>query len=240
MNLCEAWITEADLVDCNCETGSLAPAVVEEVLMAATEFMYKETGSQWPGICEVVERPCGCGCGCGLMTIQWHRLQGFAFPGDTCCSGLCGCSSESKIALSYGPVLSAEVSIDGVAFTDFEIVAPNLIVRTDDGQWPSCQSYTNGWTVTYSFGESPPALVKLAAQDLVVELVKSCLNQECKLPSGTTFVNRRGVAISIDPNQAAQALPRVGMALRAFGRKGRTDLIIPGRRGLVTSHTSGS
>lgn len=241
MSLCDSWITEADLVKCGCDTGDLTPLQVNELLFAASQIMYQWTGEQYPGSCTVTERPCGCGCGCGLLTTQWFRMQGNNW-GNECCTGLCGCTAESSIGLTYGPVLTATVSIYGVNFTSFSIIPPNLLVRTDGNQWPSCQTYegTDGWSVTYTYGADPPVLVKLAAQDLVVDLVAACTGGDCKLPSNTISVNRRGVSLTLDANQAGKALPRVGMALSTFGRKGRTDLVIPGKRGIISSGPVGS
>lgn len=233
---CDAYLQESDLVECGCDVGNLPSRTVLELIDAASSWMYVQTGERYNGVCEVTEKPCGCGCGCGLASTQ---LIGYGASGG-CCDGLCGCSAESKVSLSYGPILTASVSIEGVAFTDFEIFAPNLLVRTDGESWPSCQSYLEGWSVTYTYGIEPPTIVKLAAQDLVVELVKGCTGGECSLPSGAIQVTRRGVSFSLDPEQAGKALPRVALALSAFGRKGQTDLIIPGRRGLITTGPSGS
>lgn len=242
--ICDPYVNETDLVECSCNTGELSPTTINSLLFAASDWMYRKTGEQFGGFCEVTERPCGCGCGCGLLTTQWALTQGFGMlVSGSCCNGLCGCSAEAAIKLTYGPVQSATVTIEGVAFTDFTVVQPNLIVRTDGGQWPSCQSYLEGWTITYTYGVEPPELVKQATQDIAIELVKACPGGpggDCALPAGTVSVNQRGVQISIDPAQVGNALPRVALALDVYGRIGQADVRIPGRRGLVTAGPSGS
>lgn len=250
MTFCSPWTTEADLVDCNCDFGNLGPEKIATLLSAASEWLYRNSGEQFGGVCSVVERPCGCSCGCGspyrlAVDVTGWSSYGSAYPGSGCCdASLCGCSTEQAIGLTYGPIVGdPAVVIDGVAFTDFVVAAPNLLVRTDGGSWPSCQSYVTGWTVTYDFGTPAPALGVVAAQALTIELVKACSDRsgDCALPTNVVNLVRRGVSYNLDPEQTGKAIPEVGLFISAYGRKGKADIRIPGRRrGYVTTGPLGS
>ena len=214
--LCDDWILSTD-VDVCYDTSAVDATLLANVLTAASEWMYRATGERWPGVCDVTERPCHPAC------------ANLAY---------CNCVSEDRLVLTYGPVTSATVTIDGVAFTDFTVVQPNLLVRTDGLAWPSCQAYVDAATgiiVTYQYGEAPPQLAKDGAAALAAEMIKACSSDVCSLPAGAVAVNRRGVSIQLDSEEAGRSIPQVAMALSVYGREGRVDVRVAGRRGLITA-----
>lgn len=215
--LCDDWILSTD-VDVCYDTSAVDATLLANALTAASDWMYRATGQRWPGVCDVTERPCHVSC------------ANLAY---------CNCATEDRLLLTYGPVTgSPSVTIDGVAFTAFSVVQPNLLVRTDDLAWPSCQAYVDtatGIIVTYQYGETPPQLAKDAAAALAAEIIKDCSGDTCSLPAGTVAVNRRGVSVQLDPEEAGKALPQVAMALSVYGREGRVDIRVAGKRGLITS-----
>ena len=198
------WILATDVDVCYDTTGTDA-TLLANVLTAASEWMFQATGERWPGVCDVTERPCHPAC----ANVAY-----------------CNCVSEDRLVLTYGPVTSATVTIDGAAFTDFTLVQPNLLVRTDGLAWPSCQAYVDaatGIVVTYQYGETPPQLAKDAAAALAAEMIKACSSDVCSLPAGTVAVNRRGVSIQLDSEEAGKAISQVAMALSVYGREGRSE-----------------
>jgi len=216
VTVCDPWTTETELTECGCPDELRDSAHVAAVIDAASDWLNRQTGGRF-GVCTITERPCK-PCGCGIP-------------------GWCGCGGESILELSYGPVVGVPtVTVDGAAFTGFYVLPPNRLVRTDDAAWPSCQSLTagEGTVVTYDYGVPVPALGRLAASDLAIELLKSCHGQACSLPAGTTAVNRRGVSISLDKKDAGKTLPRVAMLLDAYPLPASITRIDQAR-GLITS-----
>lgn len=241
MTLCTNWVEPADLADCNCPDDA-AETVVTSAITAASEWIYNASGRRWSGTCTTTERPCGCGCGCTVydwwdQSVAWthyyHGLPGRNF-------GLCTCTSQPIIELTYGPIIGTPtVTIGGAGFADFSVVPPNRLLRTDGNAWPTCQDYTSaatGMLVTYTHGATPPELGKLAAADLAAEIINSCTGNACALPSGTVNVTRRNISIRLDPEEAARTLARVAMFLNAYPTQTtQPDVRRPRQRGLITS-----
>jgi hypothetical protein len=127
-----------------------------------------------------------------------------------------------------------EVLIDGAAFTDYMLYAPNLLARTDDQPWPTCQdlgeatSADGTWSITYSYGAEPPEGAKHAARLLTTELVKSCTGAACALPPGTTSVTRRGVTIQKDVFDGRTGITAVDLWLSAVNphKRSRSATIV--------------
>lgn len=247
MELCDNWITAADVDACGVDTSNYAAQLVTDSLAAASEWAFHASGRRWPGTCTTTERPCGCGCGCATFGTPWigpwsdydawtHYYHGLGSPDF----GLCHCTSQSTLSLTYGPVIGTPtVTIAGAGFAGFTVIPPNRLMRTDGDAWPTCQDYTSastGMLVEYDHGASPPQLGVFAAADIAAEVLKACSNQACALPAGTVNVTRRNISINLEPDQAARALGRVAMFLSAYPTQTtRPDVRRPGKRGLVTS-----
>ena len=217
MAVCDPWATEADLIECGCDDSLLDPDRVASAIDAASEWLDIETSHRF-GVCTYTERPCR-RCGCSLP-------------------GFCGCDGESILELTYGPIVGTPtVTIDGAAFSSFTVLTPNMLVRTDDEAWPSCQSLTSGrgTVVTYDAGVPVSDLARLAAADLAIEILKACAGRTCSLPAGTTTLNRRGVTVTLDPESAGRSLPRVAMLLGAYPRADVGLMRVDRPRGLITS-----
>jgi len=206
MSLCSPWITEAELIECGeCDAGSLPALRVAEIVLAASDLLYRLSGRQWSGACQDVIRPCRC-VSCSVGELPYAVRDNGAWINVTCgChSEYCGCGSEA-LRLPFTPVIDVDqVVIDGAIFSAWRLDRGGVLVRTDGGSWPCCQDISAAttqpgtWQITYDYGEDPPQAAKEAARALAIETVKACTGDKtCRLPRGTTSVSRRGVSYEI-------------------------------------------
>ena len=215
---CAEWITEAEIAAGGCPDALLESALVTDAITAATEWLYGKSHKRFTGVCESVVRPCVGSCD--------HPV------------GSCFCESGKVLVLPFGPISGTPtVTHRGTAITDFFVLPPNMLVRTDDVAWPLCNTISDtseALIVTYQHGTAPTQLAKFAAIDLAIELLKSFHGEKCSLPAGTTQVNRRGVTIQIE-KESVGMLPRVTMFLASVGGKSRTVRRADRPRGAVTT-----
>jgi hypothetical protein len=183
----------------------------------ATELLWNWTGRSY-GLCQVAARPCKTECSQGLATF-WGRgpyVKGGYGPvlvaGEWLnifcgtCGDACSCDNPATLRLP-GPVDSIEeVLIDGtvLAPSSYRVDARSLLVRTDGGGWPACQSLglaaaePGTWQVTYTRGEPVPSGGQVAGGTLAVELFKaSCNDATCQLPRRVSSISRQGVTIAL-------------------------------------------
>lgn len=188
------WVP-TDCPGCDIDSLGLDPALVDVLVDAAADMLWRATGRVY-GDCQVTVTACGDDCrtaGCGLhpyrdtATGVWRNVCG--------CGGACGCGVDSQISLD-GPVAEVvQVTVDGdvLAPTDYRVDDWRWLVRTDGGRWP-----TDGTVdVTYIAGLPVPPQLSLAHGRLACELAKACAGQPCRLPFNTTSVSRRGVTVDL-------------------------------------------
>jgi len=180
-------------------------------------MLYELSGRQFAGACEKTERPCG-NRWCGFQVLSrghivwdpyyWNGVNWW-WNGHTGCS----CQPLDRIKLSGYPVREiVEVKIDGVVLApssdseEYRLDERRWLTRTCDVEgnaqfWPTCQDLAcpdtelGTFSVTYRYGQDPPALGVHAAAQLGCELYKACAGETCALPKGTTRVTRQGVTI---------------------------------------------
>ena len=207
MSLCAPWLTEAELIECGeCDAGSLPALRVAEIVLAASDLLYRLSGRQWSGACQDVIRPCRC-VSCSVGELPYAVRDNGAWINVTCgCrSEYCGCGSEA-LRLPFTPVIDVDqVLIDGAIFSAWRLDRGGVLVRTDGGSWPCCQDISAAttqpgtWQITYDYGEDPPQAAKEAARALAIETVKACTaDKTCRLPRGVTSVSRRGVSYQFE------------------------------------------
>jgi hypothetical protein len=213
---CSPW----DATFC-CDLTSAAIPISGTALMAATEVLYQLSGQRF-SICEFTVRPCRQSCSAGAFGGwgSWWEWSGYgggagAWPMPwnyngqwfnlTCgqCSGSCSCTAL-EIAYLPSPVSSVvSVKLDGASMAASAYRMDNFreLMRVDGGTWPLCQDLNlpdtepNTWSVTFTVGETPPAIAGLAVGELACEIIKSCTGQVCALPRNATQVTRQGVTI---------------------------------------------
>ncbi len=182
--ICQPWISENDLVKCNCPADH-GPDQVESSILAVSEILFWLSGSRYTGTCSQTVRPCRqCGC-------QWHS---------------CGCRPLGEVFLGRSDVIAisevqlGEETLDAEAYRQ---TSDGWLLRTDGGDWPCCQDLNAAigspgvFAVTYTFGIDPPQSGKNAAIELTGEWLKACSNQECRLPANVTSVVRQGVSFTM-------------------------------------------
>lgn len=197
--------------------GSPAPLTLREAVEdAAIEYVWRWSGRAY-GLCEETIRPCRADCGGGtwqggaapfqpvLVGGEWHNL--------TCgrCGTSCSCTGLSEIVLP-GPVHQiVSVTIDGatVAPSAYRVDNWTRLVRTDGGDWPTCQSMhlpateDGTFAVTYERGQPVPAAGQLAAGTLACEIAKAvCGDDDCSLSGRVQEVTREGVTMILMPPDA--------------------------------------
>lgn len=188
----------------------------------ATDFLWQWTGRRF-GVCPVTVRPCRQDCWQGRSTFngggrltdgiwaapfgpiliggQWFNL------GCGQCGDMCSCSNTPALILP-GPVASVdEVRIDGQPLDPdaYRVDNHRLLVRTDGGDWPTCQDQAadpavddNTFQITYQRGIPVPVGGQLAAGVLAVEFAKAaCRDKDCQLPQRVQSVSRQGVTVAI-------------------------------------------
>lgn len=203
---CDDWTSiaaiEADPRYCAPEGSGEPEEDLSEYVLRATEAMWVITGRRF-GVCTTTARPRRRGCVSGCSPVR--------------------CCCDDGILL-HQPMESVDlVMIDGVEFLDYQVRNGRTIHRTDGEAWPPAQDLTlpdtdvDTFSVTYTYGIAPPALVLRATRELAVQFWM--LDNDiagCSLPYGTKTITRQGMTIDIERalessnrlvNDAANAYP---------------------------------
>ena len=239
--LCSPWISEADLVACNCPTAS--QVITSTAIDVSSEILYALTGRQYPGTCEATLRPCANG-GSNVpvgWSYPWFPIR---LGGQWLNIGGCGCHMARDCACNIYPRLNlgrtdiqsiVSVVIDDVVLDPaaYRLDSHRYLVRTDGDHWPCCQdlsldSGVGTWSVELTYGTPVPEALKFAASTLAMEYVKACIDDDtCRLPSRAVSVAKQGVTIELqDPAQFLDSgrtgIPEVDLAVHAFNPNGLT------------------
>jgi hypothetical protein len=203
---CDDWTSiaaiEADPRYCAPEGSGEPEDDLSEYVLRATEAMWVITGRRF-GVCTTTVRPRRRGCVSGCSPVR--------------------CRCDDGILL-HQPMESVDlVMIDGVEFLDYQVRNGRTIHRTDGESWPPNQDLNlpdtevDTFSVTYTYGIAPPALVLRATRELAVQFWM--LDNDiagCSLPYGTKTITRQGMTIDIERalessnrlvNDAANAYP---------------------------------
>lgn len=218
----QPYATEDDLL-CECAAIDFDDDVWAWAILAASRRVYEVTMGAFPGCMTSRIRPCRRFC---RTTAERLSLMGLYAKGRlppalpyivddgpapvlanlwACECGLdpCTCTKLDALVLPYRPVNDVlEVKIDGVVFTDWQLVGARLY-RTDGRPWPTCNDTTKPdteagtWSVTESWGTSlPPEGAPLVAA-YACELAKMACKKKCDLPDGVRVISRPGVEYAV-------------------------------------------
>ena len=177
----------------------------------AVDYLWNWTAQQF-GTCTIAVRPCRRNCWVpGRWPFHAAPYGGRVLEvGCGVCGDTCGCSFTHQITLD-GPAGHVEqVLIDGAVLDPSAYTLQNerYLVRTDGGQWPTCQDLAadttqpGTWEITYTIGSPVPVGGQIAAGVLARELAKAaCNDTTCKLPQRIQSITRQGVAIIMDTFQ---------------------------------------
>ncbi len=216
---CSPWITGVDVAEC-CAVDCDDPSQFDNAAIQASDILFQLSARQFAGTCEQTVRPCRTQCDCwGFQVLsrghivwgnQWGWWGWNYWTGD-CWENSCGCTPLSTVTLAGYPVQAVtEVLIDGAVVdpATYRLDRQRNLVRVSDPpepdvalRWPACQNMAlpdteeGTFSVTYTYGRTPPAEGVAAAGQLACEIYKACIGQECALPSGITRIARQGVVI---------------------------------------------
>jgi hypothetical protein len=223
---CSPWVsneqlrTLPDLRDLEDEYLSIAAE-------AASDTLYRLSGSQFTGedcgpvTIRPLSRPVDADdrtWGLGLSPLGYFESWGSCSVGGYSYSGVVdhwGCSNPPEIDLGAFPVTTVtEVKIDGVVIpsNEYQLQDFRRLTRmrpsaaatpTDRWGWPTCQQFDlpdteeNTFSVTYTYGQPPPALGVLAAKVLAKNFALSLHGDPNDLPIRMTSISREGISAMV-------------------------------------------
>lgn len=219
---CQVW--DLDLSCCLTPSGTLPDPclldgqpvpqlILDNAKLAASQLLWVLTGRQF-GCCSVTIRPCRKKCDdvccipygidSGFPWTPVHLADG-SWTNISCdCRDGCSCTKLSEVNLPY-PVCSIDqVVIDGVVVdpTTYRVDGFRKLVRLGADVWPKCNDLTKEdtetgtWSVTLTYGNPVPDLVRLGANEMACEIIKNCVGKPCKLPQRISSVSRQGISVS--------------------------------------------
>lgn len=191
----------------------------------AIEILWAASGRQF-GVCRSRYQPCETApvCADSRRIDAWNLVGshlplplaadpwgGSLFATMRCggCAGDCACTRFASIELWHKRVRQVtEVMIDGVVLepTVYRLHR-NRLIRTDGGEWPTCQDFTvepgqpGTWTVEYVHGRPVPFGGRVSAGILSCQLgLAITAPKDCALPKRVQTVTRQGVSmVFMDP-----------------------------------------
>lgn len=214
--LCSSWANFLDVPQRMKDKLDLTEAEWQNNLMRASELLWMLSGRRW----------LGGGCTETATLRSWPPMNGSGqWPYDPSW-GTCGCWHDTwanlpdmpyrhtpgpmAIQLPRAPITNiVSMTVDGEAFTEYAMLRTGWVERTDGQAWGVCGDVT---TITYQFGEAPPAGGKQAAIDLAFELGREQIGDgDCRLPGTVTSITRQQVTITRQTADDYQRLYRTGL-----------------------------
>lgn len=230
LSTCSPWASVDDLCNpCLSNYDSLDSQLIERTLQIASDVLYVLSGRQFPGTCSATVRPCSSRVWSNPPSRSYSSAP--ASFGCGCSSrSRCGCPAPSEITLGVYPIVSIEqVRVDGIILTpvtDYRVDDHRTLVRLSPNNtesWPCCPNILlpdtepDTFSVSFSYGHSPPLAGIHAAAVLACELYLACNpidGAECRLPKRVQSITRQGISmVMIDP-----------MEFLAAGRLGITEV----------------
>lgn len=203
MGPCTAWLTGDDVAEC-CSVETSGGAIFDTVAVSASVLLYELSGRLFSGSCGPKKvRPDCSGCWCGYQVTSGGFVIAPDYWGVLCDLCLVRCN-PSLVKLSGYPVREiTEVMVNGTALanTEYRLHRNRFAMRLNDTAWPTRQDLTladdqtGTFSISYTYGQSPPQPGIDAAAQLACELYKECQGQTCALPKGTTRQTRQGIVI---------------------------------------------
>jgi hypothetical protein len=200
-------------------------ALCAEAATAASDILYERTGKIFPGQCgpvtvRPVSRPTDIDTrawGATLSTVGWVASQGFASAYGSFNPNVLahyGTLEPPTIELPYAITEIVQVKIDGqiIPSAEYELRDFKSLVRirptastvpTARFGWPTSQimdlpdTERGTFSVTYMFGNPPPAAGKLAARRLGEYLLFPQLGDTTRLPTRVRQVSRQGISAMV-------------------------------------------
>jgi hypothetical protein len=196
-----------------------------EAATAASDILYELSGKIFPGQCgpvtvRPVSRPTDIDTrawGATLSTVGWVASQGFASAYGSFNPAVLahyGTLEPPQIELPYPVTEVVQVKIDGevIPEDEYELRDFKTLVRlrptastvpTARWGWPTSQimdlpdTEPGTFSVTYMYGNPPPAMGKIAARKLAEYLALPLLGETKDYPKRVTSVARQGVSTMV-------------------------------------------
>lgn len=179
-------------------------------LQVATEILWERSGRQF-GLCTFKLRPCKEDCLPPGPLIPQTNMTGWQWPfpakisggwvNIACsCRGDCSCTRIHQVRLPYPIADIVEVKVDGAVLPadSYRVDDYRHLVRLDGEPWPRCNDLTladtevGTWSVDASYGTVVPSSGSLAVGELATEIMRACLDLDCRLNPQVTQVTRQG------------------------------------------------
>ncbi|GIV03728.1 MAG: hypothetical protein KatS3mg015_2558 [Fimbriimonadales bacterium] len=241
---CSSWTTSADVAACCSVAVGSDVDVFEQAAVAASQILYELSGRRFAGLCSRTVRPRCETCLCGSQVLS---RVGIDFLCNSC---LVSCSPSLILLADYPVREITQVKIDGavLAPSQYKVFAKRYAMRLDNGRWPRRQNLTlpdteeGTFSISYTYGQSPPLAGRDAAKELACEIYKACLgDEECVLPDGVSRIQRQGIVIERNAFVAwgrqegiwRTGLPLVDLFLNTYNPSGvrrRMSFLAPGVR----------
>lgn len=242
---CTTWDVDPAALGVCSGWSSYSATVKTTALDLATFWLWAATGRRF-GPCPVEVRPSQ-KRGAPMAYLDFPVTPGYSSPvgggpylfggrwyNAGCASACCG-DNACAIVLR-GPVYAVDevlVGADVVPASAYRVDVANgtyLLVRTDGGCWPTCQSVAaepgeeGSFVVAYEVGEQIPQALEIAAAALACEYGKYLTGGVCSLPARMTRLSRQGVEVEVaapDPATGSSGIKLVDDVVAMLNPSGR-------------------
>ena len=217
---CQDFCTVADVLgaSCGCDLNITDDGVlIAELIGDASDLMFVASGGKVHGVCTRTVWPISDGTCWAMSHADYRRGH----------PSMASWVVQDAIPLNGPYTAVQEVTIDGVviAASDYGLYNGNKLFRRS-APWPTSNDITKGdwevgtFTVTYRFGENPGVITRLAAVELVCQMIKD--PAALSRLKGVTSANVQGVSVSMDATDemGALAIPAVTRFLDRYAPRG--------------------
>lgn len=201
---CSPWAGLDDICQ-PCSDYEFSVGLLDKMLQVASDLLFDLTARQFPGLCSDTVRPCSQPSFTDTLPRGAHRPLQSSCGCDS--PRLCGCARLSEISLGVYPLVSVEeVRIDGAVLdpSAYRVDDYRYLVRIDGDHFPCCQNLRladtelDTFSVSFTYGASPPSTGVHAAAVLACELALACTPAapgDCRLPPKVQSISRQGISM---------------------------------------------
>lgn len=181
------------------------PTLIESAVAAASAILRRLSGDMI-GLCRQTLRP--------LHQCPTCR--------SSCCGGADGIGLTGPNGEPVAEVLSVSIGPDQVDPATWRFDGEEQVLwrsppdhwPTRDVRWQECGE-GGAFCVEVLTGTEPDAWALRVGDELVCELVKSCIGAKCRIPRNATTVSGRGITVQLEPMLFATMIPEVSGWLQA-------------------------
>lgn len=188
-----------------------------ELRAAATDVVWVLLGRPNMGVCTATIYPC-----------QHEHIWRHWVPQSDRYFSLSHNENQDAIKLDTPVVDVTDVTVDGATLpsSEYVLVDQAWLIRTDGATWPagSVDDYAD-FSITYTFGSTPPPLVRDATIEIVKEMWDTRPGHSRDVPGNATNVSRQGISFSPDRDhdryrEMGPSLPNLMKAISVYNPGG--------------------